>query len=172
MSKQKAKARPIRSTLVTVIMILVIAGAILAAQVAGHINQPASGQRMTLEPEIIANLTRLPQATPLSGESASRVNELRTLVDACPDYSESRRNQMEQHIEWLLHPAQIPADIIIALGANPTGKLIYGMATYTSIQWRVNNRPADSCLLPIGNALNQMLMTAGEEPFPIFDDTP
>jgi hypothetical protein len=148
-----------------------MAGVIIAFQILGNTNPQAAGQRMTLEPEIIANLTRLPQATPLSGESANEVNALRALVDSCPDYISPRRSQMEQHIEWLLNPALIPTDIVIALGANPTGKLLYGMATYTSIQWRVDNRPPDSCLLSVGKMLNEMLAAAGEEPFPIFDET-
>ncbi len=172
MSKTKTASRSWRGGLLTGIIILALAGIVIVVQIAGNSSQQTGGQRMTLEPEIIANLTRLPQATPLSGDSANQVNELRTLVEACPDYVAARRGQMEQHIEWLLNPAQIPGDIVIALGDNPTGKLIYGMATYTSIQWRVNNRPPNSCLLPIGNMLNEMLVAAGEEPFPIFDEIP
>ena len=159
------------SGLTTGLVIVLLVVVIILAQVLGNGRPQSAGQRMTLEPQIITNLTQLPVATPLSGDAASQVQELRTLVAACPDYTPERRSQMEQHIQWLLHPAQIPGDITIALGTNPTGRLIFGMATYTSIQWSLEDRPTDSCLLPIGYMLNEMLIAAGEEPFDVFNNT-
>lgn len=171
MSGKSSDARRMQHGLITGLIVLAMAVVIIALQLAGSSSEPSTGQRITLEPQIVANLTQLPQATPLSGDSARQINELKALVETCPDYTPARRNQMEQHIAWLITPAQIPADIIIALGANPTGKLIFGMATYTSIQWNLINRPPDSCLLPIGDMLNEMLVAAGEDPFPIFNET-
>jgi hypothetical protein len=43
------------------------------------------------------------------------------------------------------------------------------MATYTSIQWNLVDNIPNSCLLPIGKLLNEMLIAAEEEPFPIFN---
>jgi len=156
------------SFLLTGLIIILMAAGIILLQRAGI--EP-SGQRMTLEPQIIINLTRLPVATPLAGEAAAQVNDLKALVEACPDYSPDRRSQMEQHIQWLLNPNQIPGQIIIALGANPTGKLVFGMATYTLSDWGRHDQRSDSCLLPMGRMLNDMLVTSGEQPFPDFETT-
>jgi hypothetical protein len=46
------------------------------------------------------------------------------------------------------------------------------MASYTSIQWRLNDRPPDSCLVPISTLLNEMLVAAGEPSFSLVDDSP
>lgn len=169
MAKRKSNARQLRGAAVTVVIIVAIAVGIILLQFSGS-SMPSSDSVpvMTLDPQIAVNLTRIPESIPLVGDAADEINRLKALVDACADYSAERRAQMEQHIAWLLNPATIPGDIIIALGANPPGKLVYGMATYTSIQWRLDERPPDSCLLPIGVMLNDMLTAAGEEPFSIF----
>ena len=152
----------------TVLLIVGIGVVVVLAQLVGRQPPPPAALPMTMEPAVIANLTGLPAATPLVGEAADEIAALRTAMAACPDYTEARRSQMEQHLQWLLEPAQIPPEIIIALGANTTGRLIYGMATYTAIQWRTDGRRVESCLLPIGQTLNAMLLAAGEEPFAIF----
>lgn len=150
-----------------IVLILLLAGA--AVVLAASANAPAQPV-MTLEPEIVQNLTRLPQATPLSGDAARQWNDFRATVIACGDYRPERRRQMEQHIDWLIDPSGIPTDVIIALGPNPTGRLIFGMASYTSSEWRLRGRNPDSCLVSIGRALNAMLLSAGEEPFDLYDD--
>lgn len=133
---------------------------------------PASGvpaQRVTLEPQVIANLTEFPSAPPLTGELADQVHQIQALLHACPDYSPERRSQMQQHINWLLQPSTIPGDILMALGANPNSKLIFGMATYTLSEWGLRGKSSNSCLLPIGKRLNLMLAAAGEETFREFE---
>jgi len=169
MAKTKSNTQWLRSSAVTLVIIVCVAAGIVLLQINGN-SAPESGDipQMTLDPQIAINLTEIPKSAPLTGDAANQVNQLKAMVDACDEYTQERRGQMEQHITWLLNPATIPGDIIIALGANPPGKLIYGMATYTSIQWRVDDRPADSCLLPIGAMLNDMLAAASEEPFAIF----
>jgi hypothetical protein len=92
------------------------------------------------------------------------------MIAGCAEYSPERRAQMEQHMAWLENPSDIPPDIRIALGQNPPGQLVFGMATYTSIQWRLNERPSESCLIPIGRLLNDMLVALGEPPFSIYDE--
>jgi hypothetical protein len=124
---------------------------------------------MTLDPIIVANMTQMPKATPLSGAAAERWNTLGIAVDACPDYSASRRDQMKQHIKWLIDPSDLPREMIFALGTNPTGKLIFGMATYTASEWQLKKKPSASCLLTIGRELNQLLIEAGEKPFAVFE---
>lgn len=126
-------------------------------------------QMMTLNPQIIANLTALPQATPLSGEDAADYEALKAALDACADYTPQRRSQMEQHIIWLLDPSTIPMDIMVAMGADPAERLIFGMATYTSIEYRSRGPNTDSCLLPIGRTLNGMLAARGTTTFDTFE---
>jgi|GEM_PF-1034606 len=138
---------------------------------AGGLQRPptATTQRMTLDPQIIDNMTRLPAATPLAGEAAESLLELWRMIEECDAYAPERRSQMEQHIQWLLNPSEIPQDLMIALGTNPANRLIFGMATFTSAQWRIDEQPADSCLLPIGQRINEMLVEIGEEPFEVFE---
>jgi hypothetical protein len=126
-------------------------------------------QVMTVDPQIIANMTSIPQATPLSGEEAKVIRELEIMVENCSAYSVQRRVQMEQHIDWLYNPAGIPQDIIMAFGAQPRVGLLRGMGGYTEIEWRQAGRPADSCLLPIGRRINELLVEADALPFPIFN---
>jgi hypothetical protein len=129
----------------------------------------APTQVMTVDPQIIANMTALPQATPLSGAAANVIRELDLMVEGCSAYSAARRSQMEQHIAWLYNPADIPPDIIMAFGAQPQTGLLRGMGGYTEIEWRQAGRPSDSCLLTIGRRINELLVEAGAPPFPIFN---
>jgi hypothetical protein len=130
---------------------------------------PTPAQVMTLEPDVAANLTRVPQLPQLTGELAEQVRDLEQQVAACADYGTERRRQMQQHIDWLLTPATLPQEMIIALGANPNGKLVFGMATYTIAEWSLIARNPASCLLPIGSYLNQLLLATGEQVFVEFE---
>ncbi|MAS33352.1 MAG: hypothetical protein CL610_05060 [Anaerolineaceae bacterium] len=158
------------------ILLAGLAGLVLVAILVILTNQPtpqptASNTLATLSPTIIANLTALPSAEPVGGNEAAVLNELQTAVNACDDYSDTRRQQMSQHIRWLLNPSTIPADIAIVAGENLMGRLTFGMAVYTSTEWRLLERPAQSCLIPIGRTLNDMLVAAGEDPLTIYDES-
>jgi hypothetical protein len=96
--------------------------------------------------------------------------DLQQQLNTCVDYSPERRNQMQQHITWLQDPAQIPADLRPAFNPNPLGKLLFGMATYTSIEWRLRDRPAGSCLLLLGRKLNALAVEYGESPVEGFEE--
>jgi hypothetical protein len=131
---------------------------------------PSSEFVMTLNPTVRANVTNIPMATPLSDADAVDLVQFQSQVAICADYTPERRSQMLQHIEWLINPSTIPADTITAFGTNVQGTLVLGMATYTSIQWRLLDRPADSCLVPIGRQLDVMLAAYGEEPLGIYEE--
>lgn len=105
---------------------------------------------------------------PVTGDFAEQVRNIAKMVEACPDYSDERRSQMKLHIGWLLAPDTIPDFMKIPLGGNPTGRLVEGMATYTSAEWGLHNKAIDSCLLPIGRQLNAMLTATGIEPLSVF----
>lgn len=127
----------------------------------------------TTNPDVIANLTALPAATPLAGEAGALLVDLQSQVRSCNDLSGARRDQVQQHIDWLQQPTTIPPDIALALslaGRGITGQLINGMAIYTSTEWRLLDRPPDSCLIAIGRTLNAMLVAVGETALTIYDE--
>lgn len=125
---------------------------------------------MTMDPTLIANLTSIPQATPLSSEDAEQFLIFVNRIETCEDYSPERRFQMLQHIAWLVDIASIPEDMLPVFGKNPDSTLIFGMASYTSIQWKLLERPAESCLIDIGRDLNLLLEGVGREPLTIYDE--
>jgi hypothetical protein len=133
-------------------------------------NQTVNTQMMTLDPQIIANMTNLPQSAPLTGAAAEEVNRLKTMINACADYDAARRSQVLQNVEWLLKPGEIPSDLLILYGTDPHAKLVFAIASVTSNQWKLNGRSADSCLLPIGRLLNQMLVESGQPPLTVFGE--
>ena len=137
-------------------------------------NRPAAisatatpAQIMPLDPTVRANLQNV-SAQVLPADQQETVQQIQTMLNDCPDYGEARRSPMQQHIAWLLDPSGIPTDILMAIGANPRGKLMVGMATYTAVEWRLLNRPAESCLLPIGKLVNTLLAANGEPTEPAF----
>lgn len=179
MSQQPADRQPnnplplviaIMALVVLAVGLIIIIATANPPEPAGRVVTVAPELRLTLDPTISANLTALPQATPLSDEDATVWTNLRALVDACPAYDAERRRQMEQHIAWLIDPSAMPPDVIRAMGTNPTERLVFAMASYTSIQWRLADRPAESCLVPIGRLLNEMLVTLGSDPITIYDE--
>ncbi len=133
------------------------------------INQPTPSLAITLDPRIIANVTNLPHATPLSGQDANELNGVLALVNACNEYSPDRRDQMVKQIGYIINPATLTSDIIIALGEDPRAKLLYALVEVTKNQWLLEKSPANSCLIPIGKSLNQLLTDAGGTPEPAFE---
>jgi hypothetical protein len=124
---------------------------------------------MTLDPRIIANLTQLPQATALAGQAANDLTALRAMVDACPAYDDARRSQMVQTIGYIINPSGLSREAILAFGGNLQGNMLKALATYTLNRWRLDEAPADSCLIPIGKRINEMLVAAGEPPVAAFE---
>jgi len=148
------------------VLTVIVLGVMLVAYNA----RKEANSQMRLDPQIIANMTEIPQSAPLSGAAADQVNHLKTMIEACRDYSPERRTQVLQNIQLLLNPALIPPDLLIIYGANPHGTLIFAVASVTSNQWKLNGRSATSCLLPIGRIMNQMLVDSGQEPLTDFGE--
>ncbi|MBI1278871.1 MAG: hypothetical protein GC179_12145 [Anaerolineaceae bacterium] len=142
-----------------------------ALDINGNMIDPPQG---TLVPgvsdanELIRQLTALPSAAPLTGPLADEIHDVSQMVANCPDYSDARRAQMNQHIAWLLQPSTLTKDVIIALGTNINGRLLLGMATYTLADWGQHAKAADSCLVGVGKKLNEMLAANGETPLAEF----
>lgn len=133
----------------------------------GTIN--VGGLGTPLPAPIVEQLTQLPNAPMLTGALADDIRAVEQMVADCPDYSPERRSQMNTHINWVLAPATLPRDMIIALGGNTNGRLIFGMGSFTMSEWGARQKAPDSCLLPIGKKLNELLAANGEERFPAFD---
>ena len=154
-------------------VILVIAAGLLLNTYVFGVDEPLAVNDqlvITMDATVRANITNVPLATPLSSDDAAEFTDFESRIIACEDYSAERRSQMLQHIEWLVDPSGIPVDIISAFGTNVQGRLIFGMANYTSIQWRLLERPAESCLVEIGQDLD-LLMTAFDQiPLGIYEE--
>lgn len=124
----------------------------------------------TLEPAVIDNLTAMPDATGIPGEAGERIATIREQVDGCEDYSPERRFEMTRHILWLQDPTTLPRDVIVELGDDPTVGLLVNMATYTAIEWQASNEPANSCLVSIGRAINELIVSFDGEPLALYDE--
>jgi len=129
-----------------------------------------AGMLMTLNPELFVVQTQMAEATPLSNEDAQPYLDLRADVEACDGYSDERREQVLQHIDWLIDPSGIPPDAMLAMGTDIQGGLVFGMASFTQIEWRLAERPEESCLVDIGRELNTLLEAFGREPLTIYDE--
>ena len=157
-----------------IIFLITCIGAIIVLQtrmdVPGSPQPPTAMQQTNTTGNAIAvDLTQLPQATPLAGELAEKINAIETLIKECPDYTDERRGQIAQHIAWLRQPATLPEQMIIALGGNATEVLLRGLGTYTLSDWGLKDRLETSCLMPIGQQINVLLIEAGGEAIPAFD---
>jgi len=155
--------------LLAIAVIALVIGVISIQAPADDDAQPM-GSIMTLDPQLFVVQTQMAEATPLSGEDAQVYLDLQAQVEACPDYSEARTGQILQHIEWLIDPSDIPSDAMLAMGTDIQGSLVFGMASFTQIEWRQADRPADSCLIDIGRELNIMLVAFGREPVTVYDE--
>ena len=174
------KSQPTRRIWITLSALVILVVLLVVTSVAVN-NQPTPTATPTVQmqalptanPTIIASISQLPNATPISAEEDARLVALRDEVIACDQYSEVRQGQMLQHITWLRDQTTIPQDIAFALTLNAssvTGGLVYGMGIYTSTEWRLLERPAESCLADIGQTINDMLIVVGEPPITIYDE--
>lgn len=163
----------IRIALTAVLLLVVVAALLLLSQppgTQGGTQSTPSGQSMALDPAIISNLTSIPQATPLSGQDANDMVALGEMVKACDAYTPERRDQMLLQIDLIVNPAAMPRDVIIGLGANPRARLLMAIGGVTGIQWRLDDQLADSCLVPIGKRINELIVAAGGTPVAVFED--
>jgi hypothetical protein len=154
------------------LLVIAVVGLVLALNSNRSVPEAQSvpAQMMTMDPRIIANLTALPKATPLAGAEANEMAGLQQMVEACDAYTAPRREQMIEQIGFIINPAQLSREVIIALGTNPQGRLLFALGQVTAIQWQLDKSPANSCLVPIGKRINQLLVAVGETPITIFED--
>jgi hypothetical protein len=120
-------------------------------------------------PTVAVLLTQIPAQLASGDGLYEQIDTLEQMVAACSDYSDDRRLQMRLHFTWLRNPDQIPRDLLVAMGSETVGRLLLGMSTFTLQEWQARNRPADSCLVPIGQALNPLLLSTGQPAASAFD---
>jgi hypothetical protein len=48
------------------------------------------------------------------------------------------------------------------------GQLAFGAGYMVAVQWKVDGRLSDSCLIPIGTKLNAIIVVLGATPLPEF----
>src|SRR5450432_1369820 len=170
MTRLSARTRQGIGAGVLLLLVVIVAGVLISRGSAPVQEQPVTpGQMLTMDPRIIANLTALPNATPLSGQAANDLTGLEQMVQACADYTAPRRDQMIEQIGFIIDPTKLSGDVIIALGANSSGRLLQAVGYVTVDQWGLLKKPANSCLVPIGKRINELLVAAGEVPLAAFN---
>lgn len=154
---------------------MLLAAGMLAILLVNNTSSPAAPTPTpqivaTANPTAIAYLTALPAAVPPSPELTQFLDTLAVEIEACDEYRPQRRQQIQQHIQWLRAPGEIPQQVAVLISQNPTGRLIFGMADYTASEWRLNERPPVSCLRDIGLMLNPLLVEYGEAAITIYEN--
>ena len=130
---------------------------------------PLSSATPTPIPIVTATKVPAARALPtLSPEQARPYRNIQDMALACDELHPNRRRTVLQHMEWLTRPDEIPGQFLNLFGQNVQGELAFGAAYMVAVQWKLNGRPAESCLIPIGERLNTMAAAFGKEPVPEF----
>ncbi len=124
---------------------------------------------LTPIPGLKATLTALPKASPMPAERARPYREVRALVEQCDQYTESRKIAILQQIDFVLYPATAPMELLTIYGDAWPGRMIFGGAYFTALEWKQHGQDKASCLYPIGVRFNALLRDQGEEPLPEFE---
>lgn len=160
---------------------LLITAGILAACTGNRPSPPTP----TLQPTATPAPTNTPRLSPtapkpppagelptLSPQKALPYLALQEMVSACDELHPNRRRTVVQHLDWLTMPDEIPAEFLNLYGPNTQGKLAFGAVYMVAVQWKLDGRHEDSCLIPIGERLNAMTAAFGETPVPEFGYAP
>jgi len=120
-------------------------------------------------PGIQATLTALPKQPPMPQEQARPYRELRAAVEQCSAYNENRKLGILSQIDYLLQPATVPPEFVRLYGDDWQGRLLYGAAYLSALEWKLAGRDRSSCLYPIGVSLNAFLRDLHQNSFPEFE---
>ncbi|MCX7669207.1 MAG: hypothetical protein N2439_03950, partial [Anaerolineae bacterium] len=134
--------------------------------------QPPAAARtlptLTPIPGLKATLTALPKQPPMPAEQARPYRALRTAVEQCNAYNPNRKQGILSQIDYVLQPATVPSEFVVLYGDKWRGRMIYGAAYLSALEWKLAGRDRNSCLYPIGVSFNALLITLGEQTFPEF----
>ena len=132
---------------------------------------PSTSPTATLgggEIDAVATVTAASQLPSLSPEEAAPYQAIEALIRNCDAFHPNRRRAVNQHLGWLQSPSQIPANLVTLYGDDVTSQLLFGAAYLVAVEWKLADQPADSCLIPIGQQFNTLLLAAGREAIPEF----
>jgi len=124
---------------------------------------------LTPIPGIKATLTALPKQPPLSQDEAKRYQELRAAVEGCNAYNENRKLGILSQIDYVLQPATVPPEFVRLYGDDWQGRLLYGSAYLSALEWKLGGRDRSSCLYPIGVSFNALLRELHQNIFSEFE---
>jgi len=124
---------------------------------------------LTRIPGIQAILTALPILPPMPPDQARPYQELRAAVEQCGAYNENRKLGILSQIDYLLQPATVPSDFVVLYGDEWRGRLVYGSAYLSALEWKLAGRDRSSCLYPIGISFNALLRDLHQSTFPEFE---
>jgi hypothetical protein len=124
---------------------------------------------LTPIPGIQATLTALPKQPPLSPDQARPYQELRAAVVQCNAYNQNRKIGILSQLDYLLQPATAPSELVLLYGDEWQGRLLYGSAYLSALEWKLAGRDRSSCLYPIGVSFNALLRDLHQITFPEFE---
>jgi hypothetical protein len=172
LSNPETRKKTTLSFLTLVIVLLVFLGACTgsAEPAPTAALPPTATTDLIIEPTagIAATVTAVAKLPPLSSDQAAAYLEVRELVLACPEFHPNRQITLLRHLEWLTNPNQVPPEFITLYGDNVSGQLVFGAAYTVAVEWKTGGRQASSCLIPIGDRLNVILVELGRQPVPEF----
>ncbi len=123
---------------------------------------------ITSLPGVAATVTAVRKLPTLSPEQARPYTEISALVRACDEFHPNRRRAILQHMAWLTHPAEVPVELISLYGDQWPGRLVFGAAYLTAVEWKASDQNPESCLFSVGARLNDLLVQMGEKPLSDF----
>jgi hypothetical protein len=153
--------------LIATVALVVTVLLMLATYAAGE-RQPAPAMKLTPIPGIKATLTALPLAPNMPAAQARPYQALRSLVEICSAYSEARKIAVLNQIDYVLSPSTVPRDFVVMYGDAWRGRMIYGSAYLTALEWKLQGEDKSSCLYHIGASFNALLPGLGEQTLPEF----
>lgn len=124
---------------------------------------------LTPIPGLRATLTALPKQPPMPPDQARAYLDLRAAVEQCAAYNENRKIAILHQIDYVVQPATAPSDFLLIYGSEWPGRLIYGSAYLSALEWKLAGRDRASCLYPIGVAFNALLRQLGQQAFPEYE---
>jgi hypothetical protein len=167
-----AKRRWASVALMTVALILFLAGC--AANPVNPATPAVVGTAvfvptLTPIPGLRATLTALPRQSPMPSDQAAVYLDLRAAVERCTAYNENRKIAILHQIDYVVQPATVPSEFVLVYGSEWPGRLIYGSAYLSALEWKLAGRERASCLYPIGVTFNALLRQLGQQTFPEYD---
>ena len=159
---------PKGNLLALVIILLALLGACteVASQPPTALAPPTATSNVVITPVpgIAATVTAALKLPPLSPDQAAPYLEIQEMVQACAEFHNNRRQTILSHIQWLTHPSQVPPQLITLYGDNVHSQLVFGAAYTVATEWKSRGRQPASCLIPIGDRLNVILVELGRKP--------